>query len=102
MAVTARGSDNLSGDEVSEEHLAGMVALGREQGIELIQLWRLGRPAVDQVGGIFRADRAAAAQVLGKLLDSDVAYAVEAFPYGIPAIDAVQITFKSLPGQVQA
>jgi hypothetical protein len=98
--VRKRGSELLRGLH-GDQHGLNKAALGlidevlSDETIQLLGWQRRGVPAIDTVVGTFLAPRGQVADIVRNLGRDEVAWGIEVFPYGIPAIEfltVVQVT----------
>ena len=93
-----RGSDKLGHlrkGEITEEQLERLASLRDIEGIRLVDWHVKGTPAVDWVSGSFHAQPSAIAALIDNLIKDGAIRHVDVFPYGLPAVDLVEVRFAS-------
>lgn len=92
--MTRRGSDRLAHLDkraVSEAQLKRLAALADADGVELLD-WRWkGTPDIDFGSATFGSRPQSAGRLVDQLLRQGVVRHIDVFPFGLPAIDRVQI-----------
>ena len=105
--VRKRGSELLR-ELHGDQHGLNKAALGliddvlSDETIQLLGWQRRGVPVIDGVIGTFLAPRGGVADLVRNLGRDEVAWGIEVFPYGIPAVDfltVVQVT-RDIAGRV--
>ena len=98
-----RGSDKLPGTTLSEEHLAHVVEIAKDEGIELLWHWWRGQPNPEILGGLLQIDPALASGVIARLIGNELLrFRLDVFPYGIPNVDRVLVGFEAGGGGIEA
>ncbi len=112
MAGKERGSDKLLarlfGEAASEEQLGKAVAEARDAGYRITRWWWYGQPAIEQINATLQVEAEAAGATAASLVQSHSSAAqinFDVFPYGIPAVEGVEINvmvrrnLQKIPGQ---
>jgi hypothetical protein len=94
--VRKRGSEllrELHGDQhgLSESALRLIDDVLSDDSIQLLGWHRKGQPAVDTVIGTFLAKRDKVADIVSNLGRDEVAWGIEVFPYGVPAVEFLTV-----------
>jgi hypothetical protein len=95
-----RGSEKMMQERMdrrtfSREQLLQVVELSRRDGVELRHFFTKGVPDPDTVNGTFHVNPDIAANVFNELLEQGIRFHLGVFPYGVPAVDIIQIDFES-------
>jgi len=96
--TSERGSDklqHLKKAEISESQLDRLAGFANEEGIELVDWLVRGIPAVDWLEGSFHVRPNAVGDLINRLVAEGAVRQIVVFPYGIPAVDLVEVRFAS-------